>query len=214
MQVRASVTVTWDDLSPGSFLPTPLGYGGYNWYFGDSTFGSAGPNDNYHGLLQYSTAAGQGVVAHSLPNAAYNAWGCTPMRVESVNPGAGSQFTLSGWFSGQGDFAGGAYEVQAQGFVGTSSPPAFTTIFTLPGDGSWVNESFASEPLVNKLLLTPLDSSGTPYPLNMPSPGYFWMDDVTLTAVPEPSTWVAGAMLLLPFGSKAVRQLRKKLPAA
>ncbi len=33
-------------------------------------------------------------------------------------------------------------------------------------------------------------------------------------AVPEPTTMISGALLLLPFGSSALRQLRKKLQAA
>ena len=36
----------------------------------------------------------------------------------------------------------------------------------------------------------------------------------SLTPVPEPTTIVAGALMLLPFGSGAVRQFRKKLQAA
>jgi hypothetical protein len=137
------------------------------------------------------------------------------MRIESLDPGAGSEFTLSGWFSSQGDLhVGSASEVQAQGFIGTSSTAAFTIIFTLPSDGSWVYESFATDLAVNKLLLTPLDSSGHPYAPNYPAPGYFWMDDVQLSAVPEPSTIIAGALMLLPFGAGAARQLRKKLQAA
>jgi hypothetical protein len=35
-----------------------------------------------------------------------------------------------------------------------------------------------------------------------------------LSSVPEPATIISGAMLLLPFGSGAFRQLRKKFPAA
>ena len=217
---QARATVTWDDLPLGSYQPTPLGYGGYNWYFGDGTFGSdgsTGPNDPNHGLLQYSTAANEGVLPHSTPNAAYNAWGFTPMRIESLDPGEGSEFTFSGWFSSQGDLGvGSASEVKAQGFIGTSSTAAFTIIFTLPSDGSWVYESFATDLAVNKLLLTPLDSSGNAYagaPFS-PAPGYFWMDDVQLSAVPEPSTIISGALMLLPFGAGAARQLRKKLQAA
>jgi len=33
--------------------------------------------------------------------------------------------------------------------------------------------------------------------------------DFTLTAVPEPTTWLAGALLLLPLGMSAMRILRK-----
>jgi hypothetical protein len=36
----------------------------------------------------------------------------------------------------------------------------------------------------------------------------------TVTAVPEPSTYLAGALMLVPFGSSALRQLRKKFQAA
>lgn len=36
----------------------------------------------------------------------------------------------------------------------------------------------------------------------------------SLTAVPEPTTLISGALLLLPFGSSAARHLRKKLLAA
>jgi hypothetical protein len=39
-------------------------------------------------------------------------------------------------------------------------------------------------------------------------------DDVKVTAVPEPTTIISGAMLLLPFGSRALRQLRKKSNSA
>jgi hypothetical protein len=44
----------------------------------------------------------------------------------------------------------------------------------------------------------------------------FDFDNVILTsaAVPEPATLISGAMLLLPFGSRAVRQLRKKFQTA
>jgi hypothetical protein len=77
-----------------------------------------------------------------------------------------------------------------------------------------VNESFATDSAVNKLLLTPLDNSGNAYAQAYPANGYFWMDNVQLTAVPEPTTMISGALMLLPFGSSAFRQLRKKLQAA
>jgi hypothetical protein len=37
------------------------------------------------------------------------------------------------------------------------------------------------------------------------------LDDVSLVAVPEPTTLISGALLLLPFGASTVRILRKKL---
>lgn len=39
--------------------------------------------------------------------------------------------------------------------------------------------------------------------------GKLWVDNVSLAAVPEPTTLVAGALLLLPFGLSAVRRFRK-----
>ena len=35
------------------------------------------------------------------------------------------------------------------------------------------------------------------------------MDDISLVAVPEPTTMIAGALLLLPFGASTLRMLRK-----
>jgi len=39
------------------------------------------------------------------------------------------------------------------------------------------------------------------------------IDDVTFAAVPEPSTYVAGALLLLPFGAQVIRRLRSSKQA-
>jgi hypothetical protein len=39
------------------------------------------------------------------------------------------------------------------------------------------------------------------------------LDDVSLTAVPEPTTMIAGALLLLPFGASTLRMLRKNRSA-
>ena len=184
-------TATWDDLPNGNYMPTPAGYQGYNWYFGDSSFGSAGPNDGNHGLLQYSTFGG---AALSSPNAAYNAWGNTPMRVESLAPTAGNEFTFSGYFSGQSypgwNASSGAAQLEVEGFIGTSSTPAFTSYLTLPSDGSWVEGSFTGTP-VNKLLFSPLDSNGNP---SASLDGYFLLDNVQINAVPETGTWTITGM--------------------
>lgn len=180
--------VTWDDLPGGAYQPTPAGYGGYNWFFGDDVFG-VGTS------LQYTTTSVTGAPSLSSPNAAYNAWGNTPMRVESLTTAPGAEFTFSGWFaSGPPDVfftgANGAAQIEVQGFIGGSSTPAFTTTFSPPSDGSWALESFTATP-VNKLLFSPLDSSGNPSDFIQ---GYFFLDDVQITAVPEPATWtIAGA---------------------
>lgn len=177
---------TWDDLPNGDYLPTPLGYVGYNWYFGDSTFGSDGSSfmDIYHGQLQYSTFGGSAVTPHSGDNAAYNAWGSTPMRVESLTTAIADQFTFSGWFSSQGypGFGTGAAKVQVKGFIGVSTTPAFTTTFSV--NSSWVQQSFTTP--VNKLLFSPLDINDA---MSIFEEGYFYLDDAQLTPIPEPATW-------------------------
>jgi len=180
--------VNWDDLPTGSYMPTPLPYGGLNWYFGDDAFGVGT-------ALQYTSTSDTGAPSLSSPNAAYNAWGNTPMRVESLTTAPGAEFTFSGWFaSGPNDVffstATGAAQIEVQGFVGGNSTPAFTTTFSPPADGTWVQESFTGT-AVNKLLFSPLDANGTPSDFIQ---GYFFLDNVQITAVPEPATWaIAGA---------------------
>jgi hypothetical protein len=41
----------------------------------------------------------------------------------------------------------------------------------------------------------------------------FVLDDISMVAVPEPATMIAGALLLLPFGASTLRILRKKVAA-
>jgi len=46
---------------------------------------------------------------------------------------------------------------------------------------------------------------------NSPTAGAYGLAfDGTISAVPEPSTWVAGALLALPFGVQGVRYLRNR----
>jgi hypothetical protein len=40
-----------------------------------------------------------------------------------------------------------------------------------------------------------------------------WIDNVQISAVPEPTTMIAGALLLLPFGASAIRILRRNRQA-
>lgn len=42
---------------------------------------------------------------------------------------------------------------------------------------------------------------------------WLYVDDVNLVPVPEPSTIIAGALALLPFGASALRMLRKSRKA-
>ena len=196
-----TTTVTWDGLPVGVFLtPATPTYDGYNFYFGDSTFGDLGANDGNHGPLQYSIPTTPLLGG----DAAYNAWGNTPIRVESIDPTATEAFTFSGWFSSQYNLGPGAPEVEVEGFTGTSATPSFTTTFTMPADGSWVDEDFTADGSYNKFLFSPLDANGDPSTfLN----GYIWMDNVTLATAPDAGT--TSALLGISLGGMAF--LRRKL---
>lgn len=66
---------------------------------------------------------------------------------------------------------------------------------------SWQESLFGINPNVNGTYVFRLDASnGT-------------STEVTVNVVPEPSTYLAGAMLLLPFGASAIRKLRKSRTA-
>jgi hypothetical protein len=197
-----TTTVIWDnlpDLGTYSTPSTPT-LDGYNFYDGDSTFGDVGPNDGSHSTLQYYLPGNPLLGGF----AAYNAWGDTPIRVESLAPTASDAFTFSGYFSSQYNLGPGAAEVLVEGFTGTSSTPSFTTTFTLPSDGSWVNESFTTDGYYDKFLFSPEDTNGDPSAFVN---GYIEMDDVTLTTAPD----AGSTALLLGIGFGGIAYLRRKL---
>ena len=66
-----------------------------------------------------------------------------------------------------------------------------------------------------KIDITPLGGIGpweaSDWGLQSPAPGMYARFDVT--EVPEPTTMIAGALLLLPFGASTLRMLRKNRKA-
>jgi hypothetical protein len=92
------------------------------------------------------------------------------------------------------------------GYLGFQTPPAY--------QGEHYVSFGANYNQLNTytgLAVVPVDYLD-PSTINEPASGTQIIASVA--AVPEPSTVVAGALLLLPFGSSAVRQLRRKLHAA
>lgn len=181
--VTMQAQVNFDNLSAGSFVSVPAAYAGYNWYYGDGTFGSGN-------ALQYSTL---GAMCLSVGNCAYNANANTAMRIESLNATPASAFTFSGFFTGgYPGFGGGPVQLRAQGFVGGSSTAAYDLYFTMPTNNSWLQVNLTTTN-VNKVLFSGADANG------QPANGYFLLDDVTfgsaqgpvlppVSTVPEPST--------------------------
>jgi choice-of-anchor C domain-containing protein len=79
--------------------------------------------------------------------------------------------------------------------------------YTLTGGNSsgnmlWTTKTvdFVAGPGTSSLLSFK-DTDGTPYGAAL--------DNISLTAVPEPTTMIAGALLLLPFGASTLRFMRK-----
>lgn len=78
------------------------------------------------------------------------------------------------------------------------------TLGTIAPTGSGVWQEFTA------FLVATADQSSGLIDLNIAFSGNdFAVDDITLTAVPEPATMLAGALLLLPFGASTLRRMRK-----
>jgi len=195
----AQAQITFDDLSLGSFAPVPLGYMGFNWFYGDGAFGS-GTN------LQYSTD----ISCFTTRNCAYNANANTPIRIESLNSLSSSTFTFAGYLaSGYPGYGSAAQTVRAQGFVGTSSTAVFTTTLGLNADNTFKKFDLTGLGAVNKILLTPQQSAV------IGASGYVRLDNVSLgaptpgtTVAPEPSTIL---LLACGLGALAVAGRRRAL---
>lgn len=193
----ASAQATWDDLSNGNFVSTPNPYAGHNFFYGTGAFGTGS-------ALQYSTL---GSTCLSGTNCAYNASGNTIIRIESLTTGAADAFTFDGWLrAGYPGQQAVAVDVIAQGFVGSSTTPAFTTLYALSPNG--FSHLSLTSMNVNRILLTPADASGAP------SSGYMLLDDVTFgtaasgpsTTTPEPATLALLAGGLVGIGAIARRR--------
>lgn len=84
------------------------------------------------------------------------------------------------------------------------NPGALPTFY--PTD-SWVQYTYLTAPLLS----TPTEVQ---FEFNGPIGTQFYFDDVSMTAVPEPTTIIAGALLLLPFGASTIRFLRRNVANA
>ena len=93
----------------------------------------------------------------------------------------------------------GSTTVTINGYDGAALVGTYTA--TLTRDFTWL----ATPGLVGLTSVQFLNDGNTaPY-------GNFWVgDNFTFTPVPEPTTMIAGALLLLPFGASTLRMLRRR----
>ncbi len=116
-----------------------------------------------------------------------------------INTGLGQQYLVS--FMLGGSSLENSHAPQVQVHAGS----AFSS-FTAPAATEWAQYSFTftANSSSTGLQFTGLD------PSLGGSQGFIGLADVSMTAVPEPDTLIAGALVLLPFTLNMVRSFRRK----
>jgi hypothetical protein len=76
--------------------------------------------------------------------------------------------------------------------------------FTATGVGVWQQFTATYTPSASGIIPTAVDLRINYYAND------FALDDISLVAVPEPTTMIAGMLLLLPFGASTLRMLRRR----
>jgi hypothetical protein len=163
---------------------TGLNYSTYNGYSYDG-FGNPGTADSgYNNLL------GAGQWAYSGP-ANFSFGGLT----------VGDSYQVQIWV----EDLRSPYISRTETFAASGPPDASGTLtYGYGGYGQYVIGTFVASSTSEQI-----DAQG-----GVPQVNLFQLRELPVTPVPEPSTMIAGAMLLLPFGTSAFRQLRKKLQSA
>jgi hypothetical protein len=161
------------------------------------------PNNNSQFLDLSGNTGGGGVVSTPIATVVGQAYRVT---FDAVN---GSR-----WFNAGGQnnpYYGAVLTLQASGAAlatyssGADLPPGNLPV---PPAGNLIPVilSYSFVATTSMTTLTFMDVTGT-------DSNAGWIDNVSLVAVPEPTTIVAGALLLLPFGASLVRIMRKKREA-
>jgi hypothetical protein len=75
-----------------------------------------------------------------------------------------------------------------------------------PGGADWIGAMYNQNGLYDAITGDPYSGPGSFYATRISS-YQGWID--TIAAVPEPTTMIAGALLLLPFGLSTMRRMRK-----
>jgi len=142
------------------------------------------------------TAAGLMMAVNGAGNSGLLVWGQT---VSGLTVGQTYEFSL--WLSSWDSASPAILDVQINSVTQTTLNAPATT-------GVWVNHSFLWTASSTSAAINAI------YDNNIVVQGNdFALDDISLVAVPEPTTVIAGALLLLPFGASTLRILRKRQTA-
>lgn len=179
--------ITFDDLTDnGSGTPIANGYAGLNW-------------NNFYVLntVDYGVPSGYLAGMVSANNVAFNAYGNEAIISDSVFT-LNSAYLTAAWNDN--------LQVEVKGYNGVNL--LYDNTYTLSSTApTLINFNYVGVDDVT------FDSSGgTQNPNYAGSGPHFAMDNMTInaTAVPEASTMLAGALLLLPLGASTLRILRRK----
>ena len=139
------------------------------------------------------TADGLMMAVNGAGNSGLLVWGQTVSGLT-----VGQQYEFSLWLSSWDSVSPAIVDVQIDSVTqATFNAPAAT--------GVWVNYSFLWTASSTSAAFTAI------YDNNIVAQGNdFALDDISLVPVPEPTTMIAGALLLLPFGASVLRILRKQ----
>jgi hypothetical protein len=221
--ITASANITYDAAADFSANSNPSGVWSYGW---SQTLGGTFNLDTdaqnlAPGVVQWrGDLSGDGNPSvFENTTASVASFGTITMQPHTLafHPGIGGQYSIVQFTAP----AAGNYAISAS-FQGDDHGPTSTGVFVLAGNsllGSGYVNGFGAgtgPSLYSTVHLSTgetvdfaVDYNGGPNGRN----GAFYNDSTglaaTITPVPEPTTMVAGALLLLPFGAGALRQLRK-----
>jgi hypothetical protein len=181
--------ITFDDLASDTVNPIASPYAGLNWNNFYVYAGGSDPNSGY----------APAVVSQN--NVAFNGFGASA-TISDGTFDLDSAYLTAAWNDN--------LQVEVIGMLGATI--LYDNTYTLSATApTLVNFNYLGIDSVQFI-----SSGGTPHGGYDGTGTQFAMDNLTVNenaAVPEPTTVIAGAMLLLPFGLNTVRLLRKQRAA-
>lgn len=180
------------------YTPNAIGLTENTYSIVNNPIGPAPAQNPYADSLPYfdhtrGTASGLMMAVNGAGNSGLLVWGQTVSGLT-----VGQQYEFSLWLSSWDSHSPAIIDVRIDNVnQATFYAPATT--------GVWVNHAFLWTATSTSAGFTAIYDNNT-----VAQGNDFALDDISLVAVPEPTTMIAGALLLLPFGASALRIVRRK----